>query len=162
MLYEGRTESHEQLFLHANWEQQTKESAVVDGTSCCVILEGLVTSIACITWLVSLLTKWPTTMSFRQRAVIEFLVKEEIPAAQIHQRLQRAYGSVCMGASSVRRWVKHFKDGENGGNSESSASSVSSDGWKGVLPQGNFQTSRTLRKMCTKKWRLCGKIKKIV
>jgi len=50
-------------------------------------------------------------MSFRQRAVIEFFVKEEIPAAEIHQRLQRAYGSVCMGASSVRRWVKHFKDG---------------------------------------------------
>jgi len=50
-------------------------------------------------------------MSFRQRAVIEFLVKEEIPAAEIHQTLQRAYGSVCMGASSVRRWVKHFKDG---------------------------------------------------
>ena len=47
--YEGRTESHEQLFLHANWEHQTKESAVVDGTSCCVILECLVTSIACIT-----------------------------------------------------------------------------------------------------------------
>ena len=36
--YEGRTESHEKFFLHANWEQQTKESAVVDGTSCCVIL----------------------------------------------------------------------------------------------------------------------------
>ena len=51
-------------------------------------------------------------MSFRQRAVIEFLVKEEIPAAEIHQRLQRAYGSVRMGASSVRRWVKHFKDGK--------------------------------------------------
>ena len=51
-------------------------------------------------------------MSFRQRAVIEFLIKEEIPAAEIHQRLQRAYGSVCMGASSVRRWVKHFKDGD--------------------------------------------------
>ena len=50
-------------------------------------------------------------MSFRQRAVIEFLVKEEIPAAEIHQRLQRAYGSVCMGGSSVRRRVKHFKDG---------------------------------------------------
>ena len=49
-------------------------------------------------------------MSLRQRAVIEFLVKEEIPAAEIHQRLQRAYGSVCMGASSFRRWVKHFKD----------------------------------------------------
>ena len=51
-------------------------------------------------------------MSFRQRAVIEFLVKEEIPAAEIHQRLQRAYGSVCMGASSVRRWVKYFKGGK--------------------------------------------------
>ena len=37
------------FFLHANWEQQTKESAVVDGTSCCVILECLMTSIACIT-----------------------------------------------------------------------------------------------------------------
>ena len=61
--YEGRTESHEQLFfLHANWEQQTKGSAVVDGTSCCVILEYLVTSIAWITWLVSLLTKWPATI----------------------------------------------------------------------------------------------------
>ena len=47
--YEARTESHEQLFLHANWQQQTKESAVVDGTSCFVILECLVTSIACIT-----------------------------------------------------------------------------------------------------------------
>ena len=51
-------------------------------------------------------------MSFRQRALIKFLVKEEIPAAEIHQRLQRAYGNVCMGASSVRRWVKHFKDGK--------------------------------------------------
>ena len=37
------------FFLHADWEQQTKESAVVDGTSCCVILECLVTSVACIT-----------------------------------------------------------------------------------------------------------------
>ena len=55
--------------------------------------------------------KMADDMSFRQRAVIEFLIKEEIPAAEIHQRLQRAYGSVCMGASSVRRWVKHFKDG---------------------------------------------------
>ena len=51
-------------------------------------------------------------MLFRQRAVIEFLVKEEIPAAEIHQRLQRAYGSVCMGAGSVRIWVKHFKYGK--------------------------------------------------
>ena len=50
------------LFLHSKWEQQTKESAVVDGTSCCVILKCFVTSIACITWPVSLLIKWPTTI----------------------------------------------------------------------------------------------------
>jgi len=50
-------------------------------------------------------------MSFHQRAVIEFLVKEEILAEEIHQRLQHAYGNVCMGASSVRRWVKHLKNG---------------------------------------------------
>ena len=31
-------------------------------------------------------------------------MKEENPAAEIHQRLQRAYGSVCMGASSVLRY----------------------------------------------------------
>ena len=37
------------FFLHVNWEQKTKESAVVDGTSCCIILECLVTSIASIT-----------------------------------------------------------------------------------------------------------------
>ena len=49
--------------------------------------------------------------SFHQHAVIEFLVKEEIPTADIHQRLQCVYGDVCMGASSVRQWVKHFKDG---------------------------------------------------
>ena len=50
-------------------------------------------------------------VSFHQRAVTEFLVKEETPAADIHHRLQCVYADVCMGASSVRQWVKHFKDG---------------------------------------------------
>jgi len=50
-------------------------------------------------------------VSFRQRAVIEFLVKEEIPAADNHHRLQRVYGDVCVGTSSVGWWVKHFKEG---------------------------------------------------
>ena len=50
-------------------------------------------------------------VSFRQHAIIEFLVKEEIPAADIHNRLQCVYGNVCMGASSVRLQVKHFKYG---------------------------------------------------
>jgi len=49
-------------------------------------------------------------VSFRQHAVTEFLVKEEIPAADIQHRLQCVYGGVCMGASSVRQCVKHFKD----------------------------------------------------
>jgi transposase len=48
---------------------------------------------------------------FRQRAVIEFLVKEEIPATDIYHRLQRVYGDTCMGASSVRQWVNYFKGG---------------------------------------------------
>ena len=66
-----------------------------------------------------------------------------------------------MGASSVRRWVKHFKDGKTE-EIQKAVRQVSSDGWNGVLPQGNFQTSRTLGKMCTKKRRLCGKIKKVM
>ncbi|KAJ4434960.1 hypothetical protein ANN_23532 [Periplaneta americana] len=48
--------------------------------------------------------------SFRQRAIIKFPVKVDKSAAEIHLRLQCAYGDVCMGASSVRRWVKHFED----------------------------------------------------
>ena len=40
---------------------------------------------------------------FRQLAVIELLVKEEIPTADIHHRLHRVYGDVCMGAGSVRQ-----------------------------------------------------------
>ena len=43
--------------------------------------------------------------------MLEFLVKEENSAAEIHLRLQRAYGDVSMGASSVKRWVKNFKVG---------------------------------------------------
>jgi len=40
-------------------------------------------------------------VSFCQRAIIEFLVKEEIPTADIHHKLQRVYGDMCLGASSV-------------------------------------------------------------
>jgi transposase len=50
-------------------------------------------------------------VSLRQRAVIEFLVKEGNSAGVIFERLRGVYGDACMGASSVRRWVKHFKDG---------------------------------------------------
>jgi transposase len=52
-----------------------------------------------------------TDMSFRQHAVIEFLVKEGNSAGVIYERLRGVYGDTCRGANSVRRWVKHFKDG---------------------------------------------------
>lgn len=48
--------------------------------------------------------------SFRQRAVLEFL-KQEIHASDIHTQLKRVYGDACMGASSIRWCVKHFKYG---------------------------------------------------
>jgi len=60
---------------------------------------------------------------------------------------------------SIFRWLEwNFTEGEFS-NSDSSAS-ASSDGWNGILQKGNFQTPGTLGEMCTKKWRLCGKIKK--
>ena len=155
-------------------------------------------------------------MSFRQRAVIEFLVKEEIPAAEIHQRRQRAYGSVCMGASSIRRWVKHFKDANTSiqdqprsGRPRTASNERNKERLDEIIQderrvtvdtdyhlfgfvkdqlrgqryetteaiqkavrqclrmagtefykRGIFKLPVTLGEMCTKKWRLCGKIKK--
>jgi hypothetical protein len=52
-----------------------------------------------------------TDISFRQRTVIEFPVKEGNSAVVIYERLRGVYGDVCMGVSTVRTWVKHFKDG---------------------------------------------------
>ena len=90
-------------------------------------------------------------ISFRPRAVIEFLVKEEIPAAEIHQRLQRAYGSVCMGASSDRRWVKHFKEGKMEAIQKAVRQCLRMAGTE-FYRRGIFKLSRTLEEMCTKKW----------
>jgi transposase len=50
-------------------------------------------------------------MSFRQRAVIEFLVKEGNSSGVTYKQLRGVSRDGCMGASSVRRWLKHFKDG---------------------------------------------------
>jgi hypothetical protein len=38
-----------------------------------------------------------TNVSFRQRTVIEFLVKDGNSAAVIYERLRGVYGDVCMG-----------------------------------------------------------------
>ena len=51
---------------------------------------------------------------FKQRAVIEFLTAEQVPPIEIHRRLQAIYGDQCVDVSTVRRWVRRFKDGELG------------------------------------------------
>jgi hypothetical protein len=52
-----------------------------------------------------------TDMSFRHRAVIEFLVKRG-KLGRSHLRATSWCVWRCLhGVSSVRRWVKHFKDG---------------------------------------------------
>jgi hypothetical protein len=52
--------------------------------------------------------KWLSpTCRFRQNVVIEFLVREGHPAEIMYERLL----GVCMGASSVTRWVEHLEDG---------------------------------------------------
>ena len=93
--------------LHANQEQQTKESMMVVGTSCCVILECLVMSVACITWPVSLLTKWPTMICrFTSMLSSNFLLKRK----SLLQKFTRDF-NVLM---EVCAWVQAvFKDGWN-------------------------------------------------
>jgi transposase len=44
-------------------------------------------------------------------AVIEFFTREGNLVGVIYERLRGVYGDVCMGVSSVIRWVEHFKDG---------------------------------------------------
>ena len=51
---------------------------------------------------------------FKQRAVIEFLTVENVPSIEIHRRMQVVYGDQCVVVSTVRRWVRRFKDGELG------------------------------------------------
>jgi hypothetical protein len=52
-----------------------------------------------------------TDISFCQLAVTEFLVKEGNLAGVIYEPFLGVFEDVCMRASSIRRWVKHFKDG---------------------------------------------------
>ena len=51
---------------------------------------------------------------FKQRAVIEFLTAEQVPPIEIHRRLQAVYGDQYVDVSTVRLWVRRFKDGELG------------------------------------------------
>jgi len=62
-------------------------------------------------WPVSLLTKWPTTICrFASVLSSNFSLKRK----SLLQKFTIDFGvlmDVCMGASSVWRWVEHFKDG---------------------------------------------------
>jgi hypothetical protein len=51
---------------------------------------------------------------FKQRAVIEFLTTEKVPPTEINRQMQAIYGDWCVDVSTVRRWVRGFKDGELG------------------------------------------------
>ena len=51
---------------------------------------------------------------FKQLAVIEFLTAEKVPPIEIRRRMQAVYGDQCVDVSTVRRWVRRFKDGESG------------------------------------------------
>ena len=51
---------------------------------------------------------------FKQRAVIEFLTVEKVPAIEIHRQMQAVYGNQRVDVSTVRRWVRRLKDGELG------------------------------------------------
>ena len=51
---------------------------------------------------------------FKQRAVIEFLTAEKVPPIEVRRRMQAVYGDQCVDVSTVRRWVRRFKNGELG------------------------------------------------
>ena len=51
---------------------------------------------------------------FKQCAVIEFLTAGKVPPIEIHRRMQVIYGDQRVDVSTVRRWVRWFKDGELG------------------------------------------------
>ena len=61
-------------------------------------------------------SKWKsfTDVRFKQLAVIEFLTAEKVSPIEIHGRMQAVYGDQFVDVSTVRRWVRRFKDGELG------------------------------------------------
>jgi histone-lysine N-methyltransferase SETMAR len=54
-----------------------------------------------------------TDNSFKQNAVIEFLMKEGIAAREISYRLKNVYGDSSLSYPSVRRWLVDFEGGRS-------------------------------------------------
>jgi transposase len=50
---------------------------------------------------------------FRQKAVIKFLTKEGATAKNITDRLKIVYGENSLSYSTFKRWVVHFKNGND-------------------------------------------------
>jgi hypothetical protein len=51
---------------------------------------------------------------FKQCVVIKFLTAGKVPPVEIHRRMRAVYGDQCADVSTVRCWVRRFKDGELG------------------------------------------------
>ena len=51
--------------------------------------------------------------NFKQKAVIEFLLKQGIAAREISDRLRNVYGEWAISYTTVRRWVAEFKGGRS-------------------------------------------------
>ncbi len=54
-----------------------------------------------------------TDYSCKQKAVIEFLMKEGIAAREISDRLKNVYGESALSYPSVRRWLADYKGGRS-------------------------------------------------
>ena len=85
---------------------------------------------------------------FKQRAAIEFLTAEKVPPIEIHRRMQAVYGDQCADVSTVRLWVRRFKDGELGqadlsdktrsGRPVAARDQLHQDGVEELISGGNF------------------------
>jgi len=53
-------------------------------------------------------------IQFKKRTVIVFLNVEKVPPIKIHRRMKAVYGDQCVDVSTVRCWVRPFRDGELG------------------------------------------------
>ena len=53
-------------------------------------------------------------VQFKRRAVTELLTADKVLPIDIHRRMQAVYGDQCVDVSTVRRWIRWFKDGEMG------------------------------------------------
>jgi len=49
---------------------------------------------------------------FKELAAIELLTAEKVSPIEIHRRMQAVYGDQCVDVSTIRHWVRRFKDGE--------------------------------------------------